>query len=565
MLDLTNPLNQILFLIVMGVLLLWRTGALQHPAARYAATFVVAVAPLVYGLVWLTALIVAGLFAYQFRTPLAAAAQRLAAPWSRDWVAASSAPTVRHALEYASPIQQEGGATGLTAIDRPLRQALQTVEGAGAAIEHTPNNWDAVRVAVAYMRRDCAEAFPRSPVLSFGLPLGWYRQEIVEKQPRVALAWTRLGLGIDNMLVTGMKKSGKDNVVQWMTLCLMEQHSPQELQTVIVDTKGVDWGAFRNKAHTLRHYNGASQLSAAKAFLTDERQRREQLLATYNDQGIRKWSNIPDDKRPPFLWIIITELTLVIQELGKAEAERWLNAELSSWRALGGYVCIVTQTVSKMDTNWRGQIDLFMGGAQPADDADEPNMMLKTAHIKRLGAVPPSELPPVSVAGGVFCLASPSQRSALNLRASFIDDEPLTNTLSQYPNKVSASAAASAAASSVEEPLFAVDLGKLLAEQPGDAPAESPAAPAVDLEDSTPRRPLSWFRERGGKNLSDAEIIEYFLRRLQDEPSMSRSKLTLELWKYNGGSGPNSSMERVGRLWPEVEAQRQATPTTPTR
>lgn len=461
----------------------------------------------------------------------------------------------------SAPFTTEDRATGdrslvevLQHIDHPNAHTLRAVPCGGVALENPLCDLDAVRAAVAYMRRDNAEAFPATGPAFLAIPLGWYVQTEASGRKLIALAWTRFSTGIDNLLVTGMKGAGKDNLILWMLLCLMEQHTPQDVQFVLVDTKGTDLGAFKHKAHTRGLYSGEAQTRAAMGAITAEREKRRTLLATYNDRGIRKWSRIPDHERPPYLVMVISELYLMIQAVGEKDLMRWLNAELAAWRAMGGHFIVGTQNVSGMNTGFRSQISLNVGGAQSMDSADAPNVEFTTKHILTLGGVPPSQIPPLPNGAGVFLIASANQRSVLNVRASFIDDDAMIGILGRYPNQMRHGNDAFVAKEEAAREIYAVPID--------DYVDELLAAPAVDrlLE----LRPLAWFEARRGVSLTDAEVVEYAVRRLEIELSFSRRQLALALWGNDGGSSTNGPFERTKRLWPAIEQACCTTPATTT-
>jgi hypothetical protein len=387
---------------------------------------------------------------------------------------------------------------------------INCVPGGGWAVKDTPSDEMAIRVAVAYMRSHNEADFPGTPA-EFLLPMGWTMGD-----DRPELMYTKLGTGADSILVTGTKNSGKDNAALWQTLTLLEQHTPDELQIVVMDTKGVDWGIFEGKAHTKSLFVGATQVKEAMAEITKEREQRKELLQQYAQSGIRKWSKLPPN-RPPFLLIVITEIVLIIQEVGKAEAMRWLNAELVAWRAFGGYFIVVSQYVNNMDTGWRGQISLFMGAAQPRDVYDEPNTMFSTADIEEMGAVPPSKLPPVPANAGVFLVSSPSQRHVVNVRSSFISDEALVRIVDKLPN--------------------------------GSRREETRKPTEVDPWES---RIAEIAAKNRAKDMSDDEIINHIIAKLRAESPnkpVTKRMIAVELWGYDGGSGPGSSAQRLPRLW----------------
>jgi hypothetical protein len=387
------------------------------------------------------------------------------------------------------------------------------VPGAGWALRNPPADEQAIAQSLAEIRA-------RTPDAKFVLPLGW----TLDDDDKPSLMYTQLGVGADSILITGLKNSGKDNAALWQVLTLMAQHPPEELQLMVVDTKGVDWGIFADKAHTKGLFVGQTEVRDAMRAITKEREMRKDYLQQFSDQGIRKWSKLPPNK-PPHLIIVITEITLIIQEVGDKEAMGWLNAELVAWRAFGGFFIVLTQVVNNMATTWRGQIDIFLGAAQNRGIYDEPNVMFDTKEIIKMGAVPPSMLPPVPINAGCFAVSSPSQRSVDNVRSSFIEDPALVRILAGYPNK-----------------RRELDTSQ----------------PPIDLWQS---RVAALSDERNkARSMSDDEIIDYILDRLDNEDPndrLSRRKVANALWGHNGGSGPTSPNERLTPLWERAMSQRR--------
>lgn len=107
--------------------------------------------------------------------------------------------------------------------------------------------------------------------------------------------------------------------------------------------------------------------------------------------GVTKWEELPTQNRPPLVWVVINELSLLEKVLGR-ELERWLTRELSSALVGGIRYCILMQDASNWETGWRRQIGLAVAGGQVSRDADKPNLGMSTAEIKGRGGVPPSEL-----------------------------------------------------------------------------------------------------------------------------------------------------------------------------
>jgi hypothetical protein len=106
---------------------------------------------------------------------------------------------------------------------------------------------------------------------------------------------------------------------------------------------------------------------------------------------VTKWEELPPQSRPPLVWVVINELSLLEKVLGR-ELEHWLTRELASALAGGIRYCILMQDASNWETGWRRQIGLAVAGGQVSRDADKPNLGMSTAEIKERGGIPPAEL-----------------------------------------------------------------------------------------------------------------------------------------------------------------------------
>ena len=164
--------------------------------------------------------------------------------------------------------------------------------------------------------------------------------------------------------------------------------------------------------------------------LTAERERRGELLRA---AGVSKWEGYRGGDLP-LLVVYVSELSLLQDATSKAELEQWLNSELAAGRAFGIRYIIATQTASNFATRWRSQVSLFLAGVQPSDSQDEPNTGLRTAEIRKLGAVPPSDLPGPPDGAGVFCAVC--GRQVTNVRAPYLSDAQRRRWLQLLPDRV---------------------------------------------------------------------------------------------------------------------------------
>jgi hypothetical protein len=314
-------------------------------------------------------------------------------------------------------------------------------------------------------------ASPNTPYL---IPLGWHFDINNERD----LVHTTLLGETNNITITGQLDGGKDNLAWWMLLSLALQHTPQEVQFCIIDGKGLDFGAWERKEHAWALATTSSQITPLMRRLSAERERRrERLQAT----GVSKWDNYQGTDLP-LLIVFISELSLLEQAIREEtlriravpprerphgwvplDLETWLNAELTSGRAFGIRYIIGMQSVSGMDTLWRGQTSVYMAGYNPDPDAVKPNTNRTAKQIEESGGTPPFKIPPPPAGAGVFTVVS--GQDSMTVRATFIPDEERSRWLSQLPDR----------AGDRED-----TLSRLLKESLAEIPSLRPARSAAD-------------------------------------------------------------------------------------
>jgi hypothetical protein len=288
--------------------------------------------------------------------------------------------------------------------------------GAAYALKSPPKGIDA---ALAYMRANEASNADKS---GYYVPLGWYRGP---KDGQAHLAYTTLNGGVNNALITGMPDTGKDNLLTNMVMCLAQQHTPEEVQIVCMDNKGLDWAFLEQSPYTALLCMDPTQVSSTMDWINEERLRRMRYL---KERKLRKW-------KPgcglPLLMIIITEISLLESAVGSTKAHQWLGANLNSYRGYGGRCFVNTQNVSRMPPAWRGAISLYIAAAQSKPSLDAPNALYSAEEFEVFGAIAPSKLPnPGNGGQGFFTLVSTGARDALTVRSSYIPDDML-ETLSE--------------------------------------------------------------------------------------------------------------------------------------
>lgn len=215
-----------------------------------------------------------------------------------------------------------------------------------------------------------------------------------------------------NMLNSGQIGSGKDVLLRSMLLALLLRNSPDDLNLVIVDGKGLDYVGYAGLPHLVALANDIPDIPLALEWLDGERERRKTLL---REVGAKNWHEAVGPKPFPLLLVYISELTTL--ERFVERFWEWANDHLSLDRALGICYIIGTQTASNTPTRWRRQMQLFVAGYQPSTDDDRPNTNIGAGSWPE-GVVAPSSLP---LGGGYFTAVL--GRAVFNVRSAYISDD----------------------------------------------------------------------------------------------------------------------------------------------
>lgn len=248
----------------------------------------------------------------------------------------------------------------------------------------------------------------------YAIPLGWLEVE-GERDLATVSMHGESPYKTNHALITAETDMGKDGwaFVALSTLC--SRAKPDQVQTFLIDGKGPDAELWAGRAHNWRApVASEDEVEGAVQALEVERARRMKVL---KDHGVTKWEELPlIAGRPmmPLLVVYVNELKLLKKPLGTG-LETWLEQELASARAAGIRYMLATQNATKMKTEWRSQIGLFVGGFQSSRHADEPNVGLSTEEIREQGALPPSEIP----GPGYFTVRL--RRQVVSVRASRVD------------------------------------------------------------------------------------------------------------------------------------------------
>jgi hypothetical protein len=284
---------------------------------------------------------------------------------------------VRLAEECAQRVEQEYQHR-FAALDVVQRQALER------SLAH-PQPLASPPLGFAPTLRAVSEFHSDDP---YAIPIGWQNSDGVADLVTGSL-YGESPYFVGNIQVTAMTRWGKNLWEFLVSTTLLYRTTPAQLRLFQIDGKGPDGALWRGLAHNWREpITREEELPAAIAALEALRAERMRLLEQH---AVTKWEELPAAQRPPLVWVVINELSLLEKVLGR-ELESWLTRELSSALAGGIRYCILMQDASNWDTGWRRQIGLAVAGAQVSRDADKPNLGMATAEIKERGGIPPSEL-----------------------------------------------------------------------------------------------------------------------------------------------------------------------------
>lgn len=284
---------------------------------------------------------------------------------------------VRLAEERAQQVEQEYQHR-FAALDAVQRQAL------ARTLAH-PQPLSAPPAGFAPTLRVVAEYHGDDP---YAIPIGWQNSDGTPDLVSGSLHGDS-DYFVGNIQVTAMTRWGKNIWEFLVTTTLLYRTTPAQLRIFQIDGKGPDGALWRGLAHNWREpITREAEIPGAIAALEGLRAERMRLLEQH---AVTKWEELPIAQRPPLVWVVINELSLLEKVLGR-ELENWLTRELSSALAGGIRYCILMQDASNWDTGWRRQIGLAVAGGQVSRDADKPNLGMATGEIKERGGIPPSEL-----------------------------------------------------------------------------------------------------------------------------------------------------------------------------
>lgn len=192
-------------------------------------------------------------------------------------------------------------------------------------------------------------------------------------------------------LVTGKSGAGKDKLVFLWLVSLLIQYTPDQVKVCWISKKRPDAAFWKGKAHLWREPAVEDdEIEAATKALIAEVERRDKLIA---DAGASSWENYQGPEKLPLLVVYLSELNSIALVVGKKDMDAWLSAFFAICRSSGVRVIIAPQSVNNKSTDWRGNTELTASGFQSSVEYDKPSVGLYPEETRKLGGLPPSEIP----------------------------------------------------------------------------------------------------------------------------------------------------------------------------
>jgi hypothetical protein len=247
---------------------------------------------------------------------------------------------VRRAEERAQQVEQ-AYQHRFAALDAVQRQALTRTLAHPQPLAAPPDGFaPTLRAAAAFHDDD-----------PYAIPIGWQSSDGVADLVTGSLHGDS-DYFVGNIQVTAMTRWGKNLWEFLVTTTLLYRTTPSQLRIFQIDGKGPDGALWRGLTHNWREpITREEEIPGAIAALEGLRGERMRLLEQH---AVTKWEELPAETRPPLVWVVINELSLLEKVLGR-ELESWLTRELSSALAGGIRYCILMQDASNWDTGWRRQ------------------------------------------------------------------------------------------------------------------------------------------------------------------------------------------------------------------
>lgn len=295
---------------------------------------------------------------------------------------------------------------------------FEVVQGAGAALLKPPT----FEHTLAYLEH-------ADPAGRYLVPFGWYRT----RRGVPGLVWCSLVEDAYHITYSGQSGAGKEGEMRQGALALAYRHGPEEVQFGIIDgSRGVNWGCWEDRAHCWRfvaYQEGEEGQKEIKGFTEAIELELAQRAVLLREHNLDSWEELPDEVRPPLLVLLITELAILEFELGP-RFDKWLTMRMNEGRKFGLRFWLQTQTFSG-EGKYRKQVSIFVAGFQTIYHDDRPNTGLSTADLELIGAIPPSKLPPVGVAPGVFTVVH--GREAETIRGSHLSSAAMRELVAGLP------------------------------------------------------------------------------------------------------------------------------------
>jgi hypothetical protein len=154
---------------------------------------------------------------------------------------------------------------------------------------------------------------------------------------------------LPHMLVAGSTGSGKTMFLSTLIMSLVWQHSPRDLELLLVDPKQTDFVIFGQLTHLREKriiYDPAEAIAALKTLTEDEKKRRTDLLQEARCPNILEYNRRNPTQRLSWIVIVVDEFADIILTLSRNDREvfeRQIGRLAATGRSAGIHLVLATQ------------------------------------------------------------------------------------------------------------------------------------------------------------------------------------------------------------------------------
>lgn len=151
-----------------------------------------------------------------------------------------------------------------------------------------------------------------------------------------------------HLLVAGQTASGKSVGMNGFIVSMLYKFSPSELKMIMIDPKMVELSIYNGIPHLLTPVitNPDKALNALK-WAVAEMLRRYDLATAVNARNLKEYNaKMDDDKKLPYIVIVVDELADLMMSGNKKEVESSIARIAQMARAVGMHLIVATQRPS---------------------------------------------------------------------------------------------------------------------------------------------------------------------------------------------------------------------------